>query len=111
MAAPIPVPDVRAAADWYAALGFAVTPADDGCARVALGRGEVTFAAGEPVEVNLFVSVADAEDLHGQLKGQVELAGGLHDTEYGMRQFTIRDLNGFLVTFGQPIAGRREPQL
>jgi hypothetical protein len=111
MAASISVPDVQATADWYAALGFAVPPADGGCARVALGRGEVTFSAGEAREVNLFVSAADVEDLYGRLREQAELAGGLHDTEYGMRQFTIRDLNGFLVTFGQPIAGRREPQL
>ena len=26
----------------------------------------------------------------------------LHDTFYGMREFIIRDLNGFWITFGQP---------
>jgi len=27
---------------------------------------------------------------------------GLHDTFYGMREFIIRDLNRFWITFGQP---------
>ena len=113
MPAPIPVPDVKATADWYAALGFAVTGADAGLTRVALGRGEVTFVFGEASQVDLFISVDDVEALHDRLndKGKVELASELHDTEYGMRQFAIRDLNRFVITFGQPIAGRREPAL
>jgi hypothetical protein len=28
---------------------------------------------------------------------------GLHDTFYGMREFIIRDLNRFWITFGSPL--------
>ena len=111
MPAAIPVPDVKATADWYAALGFSVISAEAGWARIALGRGEVTFVAGEASEADHFISVDDVEALHGRLKDKLELAAELHDTEYGMRQFAIRDPNRFLITFGQPIAGRREPAL
>jgi catechol 2,3-dioxygenase-like lactoylglutathione lyase family enzyme len=111
MPTPIPVPDVKATADWYAALGFAITRADASSAHVALGRGEVAFTAGEAGEVDLFVSVENVEALHGRMTDLIDMAADLHDTEYGMRQFAIRDLNGLLITFGQPIAGRREPQL
>jgi catechol 2,3-dioxygenase-like lactoylglutathione lyase family enzyme len=111
MPATIPVPDVKATAEWYAAHGFAVAGGEAGQARIALGRGEVTFLPGEAGEVDLYISVLDVEALHARLNGLVELAADLHDTEFGMRQFAIRDLNGFLITFGQPIAGRREPAL
>jgi orotate phosphoribosyltransferase len=33
----------------------------------------------------------------------VDVIEGLHDTFYGMREFTIRDLNRFWITFGQPV--------
>jgi len=64
-------------------------------------------AGGEPSsahrrEVDLYVTIDKVDDLHGRLKSRVQLLEGLHDAFYGMREFTIRDLNGFWVTFGQP---------
>jgi hypothetical protein len=32
----------------------------------------------------------------------VEVVEPLHDTFYGMREFTIRHVNRFWMTFGQP---------
>jgi hypothetical protein len=37
------------------------------------------------------------------LRERVEIREGLHDTFYGMREFIIRDINGFWMTFGQEI--------
>jgi hypothetical protein len=30
----------------------------------------------------------------------------LHNTFYGMREFIIRDLNGFWITFGEPVGDK-----
>jgi hypothetical protein len=34
----------------------------------------------------------------------MEVMERVHDTFYGMREFIIRDLNGFWITFGQDLA-------
>ena len=55
-------------------------------------------------EVDLYVYTEKVDDLHEKLKGRVEIVEAPHDTFYGMREFIIRDLNRFWITFGQPIA-------
>ena len=42
-----------------------------------------------------------AEEVSRRLQGQVEVVKDLHETFYGMREFIVRDLNGFWITFGQ----------
>ena len=54
-------------------------------------------------EVDLYVHTDEIENLCRQLKGRVEMVEDLHDTFYGMREFIIRDLNRFWITFGQPV--------
>ena len=109
----IHVPNVRATIDWYKDIGFEVnyTFADGGdglsFASVSFGSGEVMFSSGgwpgttERREVDPYVYAEEVEDFCQQLKGRVDMVKDLHDTFYGMREFIIRDLNGFWVTFGQ----------
>jgi len=110
----IRVRDVRATAEWYASIGFTLRASndDDGeinWAALSFGTGEVMFQLGEhrnteyrPV-VDLYVNVEEGlEELCRQLKDRAELVEDLHDTFYGMREFIIRDINGFWITFGQP---------
>jgi len=73
------------------------------------GTLEMEQAGGKPStedrrEVDLYVSTDRVEDLHRQLKDRVEVRETLHDTFYGMREFIIRDINGFWITFGQEVA-------
>lgn len=74
------------------------------------GNGEFMLSAGgkpsteERREVDLYVSTDRVEDLYRQLKDRVEVRETLHDTFYGMREFIIRDINGFWITFGQEAA-------
>jgi len=110
----IHVPDVRATVDWYVGIGFTVIVAygDDGdglsFAMLAFGSGEVMFSeGGQPSaahrrEVDLYVYSDNVDDLYQRLKDRVEVVEGPHDTFYGMREFIIRDLNRFWMTFGQP---------
>ncbi len=110
----IHVPDVRATVDWYESIGFKVivTYGDDSdgnsFAMVSFGSSEVMFSSGgQPStrrrrEVDLYVYADDVDDLYRRLKDRVEVVEGLHDAFYGMREFIIRDLNRFWITFGQP---------
>ena len=109
----IHVPDVRATVDWYSRIGFAVaaTYGNDGdglsFAIVSFGSSEVMFnQGGQPStrdrrEVDLYVYTDNVDDLYRRLKDRVDVETGPHDTFYGMREFIIRDLNRFWITFGQ----------
>ncbi len=109
----IHVPDVRATVEWYESIGFTVnyTYGDEGdglsFASLSFGSGEVMFnsdgrtSTHDRREVDLYVYTDDVDDLYRRLKDRVEVVEGLHDTFYGMREFIIRDLNRFWVTFGQ----------
>jgi uncharacterized glyoxalase superfamily protein PhnB len=73
----IHVPDVRAALEWYRAIGFE--------------------------EVTTF---DDIDGLYARLKDRVDVVEPPHDTFYGMRELIIRDLNRFWITFGCDIESR-----
>lgn len=108
----IHVPEVRATAEWYRTLGFTVdrTNEVDGemdWATLSFGSTEIMVnAGGQPSsnhrrEVDLYVHTDGVDALYERLKDRVDVVEGLHDTFYGMREFTIRDLNRFWITFGQ----------
>jgi uncharacterized glyoxalase superfamily protein PhnB len=109
----IHVPDVRATVDWYRGIGFTVidTYGDDGeglsFAMLSFGSSEVMFNQGGQTssrhrrEVDLYVYADNVDDLYRRLMDRVEIVEGPHDTFYGMREFIIRDLNRFWITFGQ----------
>ena len=114
----IHVPDVRAAVDWYRDIGFTVlnTYSDGGddadelsFAMVAFGTTAFMFNEGGQAstsqrrEVDLYVYSDNVEHLYGRLKDRVEVVEGLHETFYGAREFIVRDLNRFWITFGQQV--------
>lgn len=113
----IHVPDVRATAEWYQTLGFTVLRSneEDGdlnWALLRLGESEVMLneggrpSAADRREFDLYVHTDDVEGWYQRLKDRVEVREEIHDTFYGQREFIIRDLNGFWLTFGQPIQNR-----
>ena len=83
-----------------------------GFALLAFGSSELMFSeGGQPStqhrrEVDLYVYSDDVDGLYQRLKDRVEVVEGLDDTFYGMREFIIRDLNRFWITFGQPVSPR-----
>jgi hypothetical protein len=110
----IHVPDVRATVDWYKGIGFDVnnTYGDAGeglsFAILSFGDSRVMFnQCGQPSslhrrEVDLYIYTEKVDDLYARLKDRVEVVEGPHDTFYGMREFIIRDLNRFWITFAEP---------
>jgi uncharacterized glyoxalase superfamily protein PhnB len=110
----IHVADVRATVEWYGAIGFTLVRQneEDGeinWAKLALGNSEVMFDAGGKAssekrrEVDLYITTDNVDDLHRRLKDRVQVVVDLYDAFYGMREFVIRDCNGFWIIFGQPI--------
>jgi orotate phosphoribosyltransferase len=115
----IHVPDVRATVEWYQSVGFSVinTYGDDGeglsFALLSFGRSMVMFnEGGKPStsdrrEVDLYVYSNGVDEIYQRLKGRADVVETPHDTFYGMREFVIRDLNRFWITFGQPVGEAR----
>ena len=111
----IHVPDVAAAASWYERLGFTIerTHSDDGVmswALLSFGTTEVMFSeGGRPSdahrrEVDLYIHTDDVAETFVRIGGEVDVVEPPHDTFYGMRELIVRDLNGFWLTFGEPLA-------
>jgi len=55
------------------------------------------------LEVDLYIMTDSVDDLYRRLKDRVQVVVDVYDALYGMREFIIRDFNGFWITFGQPI--------
>ena len=113
----IHVPDIRATMEWYKSIGFRVLGTDEEYgdlhwAMLSFGSGQVMFNADgrssteDRREVDLYVKTENVDDLYQRLRERVAIREGPHDTFYGMREFIVRDLNGFWVTFGQEIDDR-----
>ena len=109
----IHVPDVRATADWYREkLGFKIIDlGSDGqdviFGRLSLEGSDVLLSAGGHLsdaarrDVDLFIQTDDVERDLASIPIDVEIVEPMHDTFYGTREFIIRDLNSFWITFGQ----------
>lgn len=52
----------------------------------------------------LFLKITGVDDLHDSIYEKVDVVDSLRDTFYGMREFTIRDINGYYLTFAEPIS-------
>jgi uncharacterized glyoxalase superfamily protein PhnB len=108
----IHVPNVRATVDWYVSIGFKIIGQneEDGklnWAKLSFKDSELMLNAdGNPSashrrEVDLYITVDNIDEIYEQLKKKVEVIEQPHNTFYDMREFIIRDLNGFWITFGQ----------
>jgi catechol 2,3-dioxygenase-like lactoylglutathione lyase family enzyme len=112
------VPDVPAAVAHYRdLLGFAVVREDPGFAVVALGQAIIMLAhealrpdtaatppqhRGAAIDVRIMVPDVDAVYRALREKG-VRIDHDIGDREYGLRDFIIRDLNGFRLRFAAPL--------
>lgn len=53
--------------------------------------------------LTFFVQMTGVQALHDRIKDDVEIVDAMRETFYGMKEFTIRDLNGYFLTFAEPI--------
>lgn len=113
----IHVPDVRGTVNWYKSIGFELARSNEAdgemdWAKLTYGNSELMFnAAGKASfaprrEVDLYISTDGVDELFRKLEMRVEIVEKPYDTFYGMHEFTIRDCNGFWITFAEPAAHR-----
>jgi uncharacterized glyoxalase superfamily protein PhnB len=111
----IRVPDVLSTIAWYQRIGFTLKRVfeDEGetnWALLSFGTSELMFNAGglpnreSGRDVDLYAQVEDVDALYKQLKDRVDVEAAPYNAFHGMREFVIRDPNGFSVIFGEPIA-------
>ncbi|MYD52012.1 MAG: hypothetical protein F4W93_11095 [Dehalococcoidia bacterium] len=58
-----------------------------------------------PAVNSLYFYPDNVDAVWSQLKDKVEVEVPLQDMDYGMREFTIRDPNGYALNFGTPNGG------
>jgi uncharacterized glyoxalase superfamily protein PhnB len=112
----IHVPDVAETARWYESIGFTVLNTFRECdegemnwALLRLGESTIMLSSGGKSsdaprrEFDLYIHVQEIEAKRESLEGKAGIIEDLHETFYGMREFIIRDCNGFWITFGQSL--------
>jgi catechol 2,3-dioxygenase-like lactoylglutathione lyase family enzyme len=101
------VPDVTAAAAFYAEkLGFKTAFLFGEPPRMAgmnLGHVQMFLEQGKPSPegCSIYFVVGNADELYEFQRGNgVEIVDEPYDREYGLRDYRIRDLNGYEMSFG-----------
>jgi uncharacterized glyoxalase superfamily protein PhnB len=109
------VADLQKAVDWYAhILGFEVVwraPGDGGGENCLLHAGPVdvllstgAHLGGPPALTGtLYFDVEGVDELFARIKDRVEVVWPLEDQEYGMREFGVRDCDGYLLAFAEEV--------
>jgi catechol 2,3-dioxygenase-like lactoylglutathione lyase family enzyme len=110
------VRDVRAAVDFYTTkLGFTLgfTWGDPpNIAGVNLGKVQMFLERGtpNPTGCSVYFVVGDADELHEfHRAGGVEVVVPPDDRLYGLRDYRIRDLHGYELSFGHYIYNTEDP--
>ena len=101
------VADVTATATFYRdVLGFTWDFGDNTYAVVWRDNSAVHFARddGSPKGVHLFQWVKDVDAYYREVVGRgAQVAGAPTDQSYGIREFSVCDINGVEIVFGQQI--------
>lgn len=114
------VEDVSQSAAFYRdVLGFEIESSFENDARllwVRISRGPVALMLNEHGEEStarrsgsryrnavLYFAVEDTAELHAKLSSKGFEPGELHDEEYGVREFGLRDPDGYELAFTSPL--------
>lgn len=100
--------DADAALEWLSrAFGFEQREVyrDDqgriGHAEICFGPGIVMFGPGDPASQGVYVAVEDVDAHYRQAKAAgAEITREIEDTDYGSREYTARDPEGHVWSFG-----------
>jgi uncharacterized glyoxalase superfamily protein PhnB len=105
--ATLSVNNVRAAANFYAEkLGFIVAFAEGDpptFAGVNLGHVQIFLSRGTPAPqgCSVYFVIGDADALYEFHRANgVEIIEAPRDQPYGLREYTVRDMDGYILNFG-----------
>ncbi len=51
-----------------------------------------------------YIAVQSIDELYKEVQGKVDIPEDMRTTFYGKREFTIRDINGYYLTFAQDVS-------
>ena len=107
--------DLQATIDYYTrTLGFALDatwPSDGPLTWCRLVAGDVVLmlmlpdddapASAPKITGRLYCYPADVDALWAELRDKVDVVSPIADSDHGMREFQVRDCNGYILRFGQ----------
>ncbi|HSZ85286.1 MAG TPA: VOC family protein [Puia sp.] len=82
--------------------GWAVVMRDNVEIMFALPNDHISFG-GSGFTGSFYLNTDDVDQWWQLLKGTAEIFYEIENFEYGMREFAIKDCNGFILQFGQPV--------
>lgn len=108
------VDDVRATIDYYVStLGFDEANYNEAWGWGVIEKHKVTIMLAKPnahtpyekpmFTGSLYLQTDDVEAWWNYLKDRANVFYPIEDFEYGMREFAIKDCNGYILQFGQDI--------
>ncbi|TCJ18979.1 bleomycin resistance family protein [Flaviaesturariibacter flavus] len=108
------VPDLRAAVDWYVEiLCFTEDEYSEEWQWASLHRDGVGLMMAHPTghipyegpkfTGSLYLRTDDVEGWWQRLKDRAEVVYPVESFDWNMREFAIRDLNGFMIQIGQEL--------
>lgn len=67
---------------------------------------EIPYFTELPIAASLtfFIKVSGIYELYQRLKVSLEVVSDLHTTTYGMREFAVRDLNGYVIVCAEEVS-------
>jgi uncharacterized glyoxalase superfamily protein PhnB len=99
---------------FYETIGFRHSGGDDaaGWIELSFGGAVLQFYRDPPIGTlhapslsgTIYVHVEDADALSRPISNQVPFEWGPETMDYGMREFAVRDPNGYFVAFASPAA-------
>jgi catechol 2,3-dioxygenase-like lactoylglutathione lyase family enzyme len=76
---------------------------DNGHVHLAFGTDPQNWYPDPALSGQLWIEVDDVTALHANVAGKVAIEWGPEVYSYGRREFAIKDPNGYLLTFIQPV--------
>ena len=109
------VNDVRVTIDWYVTtLGFNETNYVEDWQWGQVRKDEIWIMFGKPAELaehgkseftgSLYFNVDDVESLWQKFKDSPSVFYPLETFEWQMKEFAIKDINGYILQFGQDVS-------
>ncbi|MBC8319666.1 MAG: VOC family protein [Bacteroidetes bacterium] len=113
------VVDINKTIDFYKKLGFSVAtivPEEGDPVFAMMICGKVTFmfqtfaSLGEELpeirrqdggSLLLYIQIAGIRSFYNQIQNKVKIIKGLEKTFYGATEFSIQDINGYILTFAE----------